>query len=52
MQKKDCFAYKSKYKCNALITIDCTNCRFYKTKEQWRKEKQNAKIRNSQKRNG
>lgn len=51
MQKKDCFAYKNQYKCNALVTIDCTNCRFYKSKEQWRKEKQNAKVPNSQKRN-
>jgi hypothetical protein len=48
--KKDCFAFVSKYKCNALVTIDCKNCRFYKTKEQWRKEKENAKIRNSEKR--
>lgn len=48
--KKDCFAFVSKYKCNALISIDCKNCRFYKTKEQLKKEKENEKIRNSEKR--
>lgn len=50
--KQDCFAFISKYKCNALITIDCKNCRFYKTKKQYEKEIKNEKVRNSEKRNG
>ncbi len=49
MQKKGCFAYKSKDYCTALITMDCTNCRFYKTKEQYKKEIKNEKIRNKEK---
>ena len=49
--KRDCFAFVSKYNCSALISIDCKNCRFYKTKEQLKKEKENAKIRNNQKGN-
>lgn len=47
--KKDCFAFVSKYKCNALISIDCKNCRFYKTKQQLKKELENEKVRNNKK---
>lgn len=30
--KVDCFAWKSKTKCNALKTKECKNCSFYKSK--------------------
>ena len=30
--KKECFAFSSIHRCNALSTLDCENCRFYKTK--------------------
>jgi hypothetical protein len=51
MKRKDCFAYISNKQCNALIEIDCNYCRFYKSKEQWRKEVKNEKIRNNKKQN-
>lgn len=51
MLKKDCFAYISKYQCNALIEVDCNNCKFYKSKERWKKEVKNEKIRNNKKQN-
>ena len=47
--KKGCFAFISKYKCNALVTIDCQGCRFYKTKKQYEEELKNAEIRNNKK---
>ena len=36
--KRDCFAYIDDKKCKALYGNDCSNCRFYKTKEQYLKE--------------
>ena len=32
--KSDCFAFNNK-QCMALIEIDCTNCKFYKNKEDY-----------------
>lgn len=51
MKRKDCFAYISNKKCNALIEIDCTYCRFYKSKKKWKEEVLNEKIRNNKKQN-
>lgn len=41
MYKKDCFAFH-KYttgliKCNALVSMSCNNCKFYRTKEDYSK---------------
>lgn len=42
--RKDCFAYNSnKKECNALTTIDCEGCDFYKTKSQFKKEQAKAR---------
>lgn len=30
--KTNCFAWLGKNKCNALVTKNCKNCRFYRTK--------------------
>jgi len=42
MIKEDCFAYrKEKEECNALNELDCKNegkCKFYKTREQLKRE--------------
>lgn len=37
--KKDCFAYNENdlvFKCSALNSSNCFNCRFYRTKDDYR----------------
>lgn len=33
-RKHDCFAYISDRTCNALTSMECENCSFYRTKEE------------------
>lgn len=41
MIKIDCFSYKKeKEECNALNELNCDNCKFYKTREQIKKEQE------------
>ena len=38
MERKNCFGYrrnKSKKYCDALMALDCHNCKFFKTKEDY-----------------
>lgn len=39
---KDCFAYKNGH-CDALYSVDCTGCKFYKTVKQHKKDVAKAK---------
>ena len=36
--REDCFGYIDEFKCSALKKIDCGECSFYKTSEQYKKE--------------
>lgn len=40
--KKDCFGYRGKCKCDALKWTYCTEeeCKFYKTKKQFEKDRE------------
>ena len=41
MINTDCFSYKKeKEECNALNELNCDNCKFYKTREQIKKEQE------------
>jgi hypothetical protein len=44
MEKKDCFAYVSSWKCKALNDVVCKTgeCPFYKTQEQFEKDAEKA----------
>lgn len=45
--KKDCFGYKNtngKETCRALTKIDCKGCRFYKSNEQAKKDREAAGL--------
>ncbi len=48
MYQKDCFAFKKmltgSIRCSALNLIDCRNCKFYKTKENYEKNVLPLKI--------
>lgn len=37
MYKTDCFAYYDFGNCKALISADCEDCSFYKTKQEYKK---------------
>lgn len=39
--REDCFAFeirRSRAVCNALTELNCTNCKFYKTEDEYKKE--------------
>lgn len=37
--KTDCYAYSGEGYCTALRETDCESCKFYKTREEYRKER-------------
>jgi len=42
--KTTCFAYDGGF-CDALVSANCKNCKFYKSKERVQKERQRSAVR-------
>lgn len=46
MRRNKCFAYDEKHdRCKVLKVIDCQNCKFFKTEEQFKKDAEKGKLR-------
>lgn len=46
LRRVKCFAYDEKHdRCKVLKVIDCQNCKFFKTEEQFKKDAAKGKLR-------